>query len=116
MLSLLKHLAMRFRSALPDMLHTAGRPDPCRIFNISIRYEASGASPYTVTLRALPWVYGHSMVGSVASSQLSCCMTMLQGAAAFFAMREYEKHQAANGNPPNHQFAKEVCWPAALCR
>ncbi len=33
---------------------------------------------------------------------------MLQGAASFFAMREYEKHQAANGQPPNHQFAKEV--------
>lgn len=23
-------------------------------------------------------------------------------------MREYEKHQAANGDPPHHQFAKEV--------
>ena len=30
------------------------------------------------------------------------------GAAAFFAMREYEKHQAANGNPPSHAFAKEL--------
>lgn len=30
------------------------------------------------------------------------------GAAAFFAMREYEKHQAANGQPPSHQFAKEL--------
>lgn len=30
------------------------------------------------------------------------------GAAAFFAMREYEKHQAANGQPPSHQFAKEM--------
>ena len=33
---------------------------------------------------------------------------MLQGAASFFAMREYEKHEEANGKPPNHQFAKEV--------
>jgi len=33
-----------------------------------------------------------------------CCV----GAAAFFAMREYEKHQAANGNPPSHAFAKEL--------
>ena len=33
---------------------------------------------------------------------------MWQGAASFFAMREYEKHEAANGQPPNHQFAKEV--------
>ena len=32
----------------------------------------------------------------------------MQGAASFMAMREYEKHQAANGQPPNHQFAKEV--------
>ena len=23
-------------------------------------------------------------------------------------MREYEKHEAANGKPANHQFAKEV--------
>lgn len=23
-------------------------------------------------------------------------------------MREYEKHQAANGNPPSHAFAKEL--------
>lgn len=30
------------------------------------------------------------------------------GAAAFFAMREYEKHQAENGQPPSHQFAKEL--------
>lgn len=30
------------------------------------------------------------------------------GAAAFFAMREYEKHQAENGNPPSHAFAKEL--------
>ncbi len=30
------------------------------------------------------------------------------GAAAFFAMREYEKHQAANGQPPSHEFAKEM--------
>ena len=30
------------------------------------------------------------------------------GAAAFFAMREYEKHQDANGQPPSHQFAKEL--------
>lgn len=30
------------------------------------------------------------------------------GAAAFFAMREYEKHQSANGQPPSHQFAKEL--------
>ena len=33
---------------------------------------------------------------------------MPQGGAAFMAMREYEKHEAANGQPPNHQFAKEV--------
>ena len=32
----------------------------------------------------------------------------LAGAAAFFAMREYEKHQAENGNPPSHAFAKEL--------
>ena len=32
----------------------------------------------------------------------------LAGAAAFFAMREYEKHQDANGQPPSHQFAKEM--------
>jgi hypothetical protein len=30
------------------------------------------------------------------------------GAAAFAAMRAYEKHQAANGQPPSHQFAKEL--------
>ena len=30
------------------------------------------------------------------------------GAAAFFAMREYEKHQAENGDPPSHEFAKEL--------
>ena len=30
------------------------------------------------------------------------------------AMREYEKHQAANGNPPNHQFAKEVRYRSLL--
>jgi len=30
------------------------------------------------------------------------------GAAAFFAMREYEKHQSQNGQPPSHQFAKEM--------
>eukprot|EP00891_Asterochloris_glomerata_P007935 jgi/Astpho2/7935/Aster-06409 len=30
------------------------------------------------------------------------------GGAAFFAMREYEKRQAAEGKPPNHQFAKEL--------
>lgn len=30
------------------------------------------------------------------------------GAAAFFAMREYEKHQSQNGQPPSHQFAKEL--------
>ena len=30
------------------------------------------------------------------------------------AMREYEKHQAANGNPPNHQFAKEVRYSSLL--
>lgn len=33
---------------------------------------------------------------------------MIVGAAAFAAMREYEKHQAANGNPPSHAFAKEL--------
>ena len=32
----------------------------------------------------------------------------LSGGAAFFAMREYEKHQAANGHPPSHAFAKEL--------
>ncbi|DBA98932.1 hypothetical protein WJX77_000924 [Trebouxia sp. C0004] len=32
----------------------------------------------------------------------------LGGAAAFAAMRAYEKHQAANGQPPSHQFAKEL--------
>ncbi|CAK0784382.1 hypothetical protein CVIRNUC_007586 [Coccomyxa viridis] len=32
----------------------------------------------------------------------------LSGAASFFAMREYEKHEASNGQPPNHQFAKEM--------
>ncbi|CAL5229764.1 g13148 [Coccomyxa viridis] len=32
----------------------------------------------------------------------------LAGAASFFAMREYEKHEEANGKPPNHQFAKEM--------
>lgn len=30
------------------------------------------------------------------------------GAAAFFAMREYEKHQEQNGQPPSHEFAKEL--------
>ena len=30
------------------------------------------------------------------------------GAAAFFAMREYEKKQSENGQPPSHQFAKEM--------
>ena len=30
------------------------------------------------------------------------------GAAAFAAMRAYEKHQSANGQPPSHQFAKEL--------
>lgn len=50
------------------------------------------------------------------------------GAAAFAAMREYEKHQAANGNPPSHAFAKELlagiaaaevnfpCMPTSLLR
>ncbi|CAL8468783.1 g8324 [Coccomyxa elongata] len=33
---------------------------------------------------------------------------MLGGAAAFAAMREYEKHQEANGKPPSHQMAKEL--------
>jgi len=32
----------------------------------------------------------------------------LSGGAAFMAMREYEKHEEANGKPPNHQFAKEM--------
>lgn len=32
----------------------------------------------------------------------------VSGAAAFFAMREYEKHQAENGQPPSHEFAKEL--------
>ena len=36
---------------------------------------------------------------------MTCCNT---GAAAFFAMREYEKHQSENGQPPSHQFAKEM--------
>lgn len=30
------------------------------------------------------------------------------GAAAFFAMRQYEKHQEENGQPPSHEFAKEL--------
>ena len=30
------------------------------------------------------------------------------GAAAFFAMRQYEKHQEQNGQPPSHEFAKEL--------
>lgn len=35
-------------------------------------------------------------------------ITSYAGAAAFAAMREYEKHEAANGNPPSHAFAKEL--------
>lgn len=42
------------------------------------------------------------------SSALSFICSVPPGAAAFFAMREYEKHQAANGNPPSHAFAKEL--------
>lgn len=40
-----------------------------------------------------------------------CCFTpplAPAGAAAFFAMREYEKHQEQNGQPPSHEFAKEL--------
>lgn len=33
---------------------------------------------------------------------------MVGGAAAFAAMREYEKHEEKNGKPENHQFAKEL--------
>jgi hypothetical protein len=32
----------------------------------------------------------------------------IPGAAAFAAMRAYEKHQEANGRPPQHQLAKEI--------
>ncbi|KAK9914976.1 hypothetical protein WJX75_003248 [Coccomyxa subellipsoidea] len=32
----------------------------------------------------------------------------LGGAAAFAAMRAYEKHQGKEGKPPNHQLAKEM--------
>ncbi len=39
---------------------------------------------------------------------LSYAVAESTGAAAFFAMREYEKHQAANGQPPSHEFAKEL--------
>ena len=39
---------------------------------------------------------------------LNCTAANSTGAAAFFAMREYEKHQDANGQPPSHQFAKEL--------
>ena len=42
------------------------------------------------------------------SSALSLTCPVRPGAAAFFAMREYEKHQAANGNPPSHAVAKEL--------
>ncbi|ODO07391.1 hypothetical protein L198_00970 [Cryptococcus wingfieldii CBS 7118] len=33
---------------------------------------------------------------------------LIGGAAGFEAMRAYEKHQAANGKPANHAFAKEL--------
>ncbi|KAK9915338.1 hypothetical protein WJX75_007832 [Coccomyxa subellipsoidea] len=32
----------------------------------------------------------------------------LGGAAAFAAMRAYEKHQESEGKPPSHQLAKEL--------
>jgi hypothetical protein len=33
---------------------------------------------------------------------------LVGGAAAFAAMREYEKHEEKNGKPENHQLAKEL--------
>lgn len=33
---------------------------------------------------------------------------LVGGAAGFAAMREYEKHEAANGKPANHALAKEL--------
>ncbi|PPQ97921.1 hypothetical protein CVT26_002983 [Gymnopilus dilepis] len=33
---------------------------------------------------------------------------LIAGAAAFEAEKAYEKHVAANGQPPNHQVAKEL--------
>lgn len=33
---------------------------------------------------------------------------LIIGAAAFAAMRAYEKHQGKEGKPPNHQLAKEM--------
>ena len=43
------------------------------------------------------------------STPVSCNTRACEsGAAAFFAMREYEKHQAENGDPPSHEFAKEL--------
>ena len=41
---------------------------------------------------------------------MTCRVTILQGGAAFMGMREYEKDQAANGDPPHHEFAKEVSF------
>ena len=42
------------------------------------------------------------------TSRESGHLTWNAGAAAFAAMRAYEKHQSANGQPPSHQFAKEL--------